>query len=106
MCVLGEDGLDKNSWLHFQVMSNELATPRILVCPADASKQAALDFNHLQEVNVTYQVHSGTNVTEVDPQSILAICPIHRNVLFCDGSVSQLSESQMRELLNSLKQHQ
>lgn len=106
LCVLGEDGLDKNSWLHFQVMSNELTSPKILVCPADASKQAALDFNHLQAVNVTYQIHSGTNVTEVDPQSILAICPIHRNVLYCDGSVSQLSESQMRELLNSLKQHQ
>ena len=101
LCARDEDGLDENSWLHFQVMSNELATPKILVCPGDPQKSAAPDFADFQAFNVTYQVHSGTNVTEANPQQVLAICPIHHNVLFADGSVRQVSESEMRRLLHA-----
>jgi hypothetical protein len=68
-------------------MSNELSTPRILVCPADTKKQPALDFLNLQPANVSYQVCTGTNVNENNPQAVLAVCPIHGHVLRCDGSV-------------------
>ncbi len=34
-CAVGSDGFDTNAALHFQVMSNELSTPWILVCPKD-----------------------------------------------------------------------
>ncbi len=82
-----KNGFDQNPARIFQVMSNELNTPMILVCPADPSKQPALDFRNLQAGNVSYQVRSGTNVTETHPQEVLARCPIHGHQLFCDGSV-------------------
>jgi prepilin-type N-terminal cleavage/methylation domain-containing protein len=33
------------AWMHFLTLSNEILTPKILVCPADAVKQRALDFS-------------------------------------------------------------
>ncbi|MCX6930081.1 MAG: DUF4190 domain-containing protein [Verrucomicrobia bacterium] len=81
------DGFDRNAAFHFQVMSNELSTPIILVCPADTTKQPALNFQSLQSANVSYQVRSGTNVSDTNPEQVLAICPIHNHTLLCDGSV-------------------
>ena len=40
---------------HFQIMSNELSTPRILVCPAD-TRVAAANFVRLKNQNVSYFV--------------------------------------------------
>jgi hypothetical protein len=99
-CSSGPDGLDRNSWRHFQVMSNELSTPMILVCPSDHTVLRASNFINLQAINVSYLIHSGTNISEMNPQSILAICPIHHNVVFSDGSVHQMTEEQMRQLLS------
>jgi prepilin-type processing-associated H-X9-DG protein len=87
-CALGRDGLDNNSALHLQVMSNEVSNPRILICPQDEAKKPARDFQQLTAANVTYRLHSGTNVIESDSKAILAVCPIDGNTLFCDGSVS------------------
>jgi prepilin-type processing-associated H-X9-DG protein len=82
-----------NGVLHFQVLSNELSNPRILWCPADASRQPAVNFQNIRSANVSYQLHSGTSLNETNPQAVLAVCPFHNNVLFCDGSVQQLSRS-------------
>lgn len=87
LCSLGSDGFDMNAVLHFQVLSNELNTPIILVCPGDASRQPSVNSQNLQSANVSYQLHSGVN--ETNPQAVLATCPIHGNVLLCDGSVQQ-----------------
>ena len=87
LCTVGSDGFDRNAAFHFRVMSNELSTPKILVCPADATKHPALDFLNLLPANVSYQVRSGTNINENNPQEVLAVCPIHGNELRCDGSV-------------------
>jgi hypothetical protein len=89
LCARGENDFDQNSFRHFQVMSNELTTPKILVCPADASKQVASSFKDLEANNVTYMVRSGTNVTETNPQEVLARCPVHGHEALCDGSVRQ-----------------
>jgi hypothetical protein len=105
LCDVGADGLDRNSWLHFQVMSNELSTPKILFCPADDQKQMALNFSQLDAGHCTYLVHSGKDVTEANPQAVLVICPIHRNVLFCNGAVQMCSPNQFHELTNSLSLH-
>ena len=83
----GGDGFDSNAARIFQVMSNELSTPKILVCPADTKRQPALDFQSLLPANVSYQVYSGTNINEANPQEVLAVCPIHNHVLLSDGSV-------------------
>jgi hypothetical protein len=86
LCRPGADGFDRNAAFHFQVMSNELATPRLLNCPDDAKRSPALNFESLRPENVGYLLRSGTNL---NPQSreILLVCPIHHYVLLCDGTV-------------------
>lgn len=99
LSLLGTNGFDQNGWIHLQVMSNFLVNPIILVCPADDAKHPASDFSHLTVLNCSYLIRSGSNIDETYPQSILAICPFHHNVLLVDGSVQQLTESQMQKLL-------
>ncbi len=89
LCAPGNDGYDRNAVFHFRVMSNELSTPNILVCPADSKRPSALVFLSLEPGNLTYQMRSGSEVNEGHPDQVLAICPIHNNVLRCDGSVQR-----------------
>ncbi len=88
-CDRGSDGLDRNAALHFTVLSNELSDPKILACPADATKQPASDFSTLEALNVSYQLRSGTNISDATPGDILAICPIHNHILRCSGMVER-----------------
>jgi hypothetical protein len=87
LCARGSDGFDRNAAFHLQVVSNELSTTKILVCPGDTKKQPALDFQSLQPAHVSYQMRSGTNINETVPEEVLAVCPIHGHELMCDGSV-------------------
>lgn len=57
-----------NAFRHFQVMSNELNTPKILVCPAD-DRSAAASFARLKNQNVSYFV--GLDAEETRPQMLL-----------------------------------
>ncbi len=93
VCTRGSDGFDNNGYIHFMALSNELSNPLILVCPADTSKQRAVEFASLQAANVSYKLHSGTNYTDTEPEAVLAVCPIHGLELRCDGSVSQARRS-------------
>ncbi len=88
-CALGSDGFDQNAALHFQAVSKELLDPKFLVCRADAAKQPAIDFSALEARNVSYQLRSGTNISDTTPGEILAVCPIHNHALFCDGTVQR-----------------
>lgn len=54
----------------FQVMSNELSTPRILVCPNDRSRTAATNFFHLKRNQVSYFV--GVDAVETNFFMILS----------------------------------
>ena len=106
LCMPGTDRFDRNSAVHFQVLSNELGSPKILLCPADTKKQPALNFLSLQPANVSYQVRSGANITETNPDQVLAVCPIHNNVLRCDGSVVTEREAKLspyKEVLEDAK---
>ena len=114
-----------NTFRYFQVMSNELSTPRILVCPAD-TRTAAPNFVRLKNQNVSYFV--GLDASDAYPQrflsgdrnitgpaapenGILKLVPggsvswtaeIHvnqGNLGVADGSVWQYSNSQLREAL-------
>ena len=87
-CAMGSDGFDGNAVQHFQVMSNELSTPRILVCPKDPSRKPAVGFASLEASNVTYRVRSGTNLNESNPTAVLVVCPFDGNTAYCDGSVT------------------
>jgi len=100
--AMGPDGFDKNSWMHFQAISNELLNPRLLICPADGSRMVAMDFDHIQPVNVSYIIHSGLTVNDNNPQVALAYCPVHHNVLLADGSVMHLTDLQNQQFLTAL----
>jgi len=58
-----------NAFRHFQVMSNQLSTPKVLVCPAD-TRQPARDFGHLENQNLSYFV--GLDAASKDPQALFA----------------------------------
>jgi uncharacterized protein DUF4234 len=87
LCETDGNGFEKNPAAVFMVMSNELSTTRILVCPNDNTKQPAADFASLTANNISYQLRSGTNVNEGNPEEVLAVDPINGLVLHCDGSV-------------------
>jgi len=116
-----------DTFRHFQVMSNELSTPKILVCPAD-TRVAAINFVHLKNQNVSYFVgleandanpqrflDGDRNITgESDPENgILKLVPGQRvswtqdihvnqgNLGLSDGSVQQYSNSGLREALKN-----
>ena len=88
LAIGGADRIDPNP-IHFEVLSNELFATRILICPNDTNKTAAVSFRNLKAANVSYVLHTGTNVTDAHPQTVLCTCPIHGHQLLCDGSVVQ-----------------
>ena len=132
MAVPGEKGgtmefvSGAETFRHFQVMSNELSTPKILVCAADNERMAAPSFRRLSNKNVSYFV--GLDATDEAPQrwlagdrnivgesepenGILKLVPgqnvswtagIHGktgNIGLADGSVHQLTDRTLRQSL-------
>jgi hypothetical protein len=87
LCQPGSDGFDRNAIYHFRVMSNELNTTKVLVCPADKGKQPAQGFEVLEAANLSYKLRTGKDLTATNSAEILVVCPIHNNILYCDGSV-------------------
>jgi|SRR6266478_2313378 len=89
LCGREHVGFDKNAFLHFAVASNELSTPKILVCPGDHSKRPATDFGIPRASHVTHRLRSGSNVNYTNPTEVLAVCPIDGNTLYCNGAVKE-----------------
>jgi hypothetical protein len=87
LCARDANGYEKNPAPHFQVLSNELITPRLLVCPADESRKPARDWDQLSSTNITYRLQTGTKLNDSLHDEILILCPIHQHKLNCDGSV-------------------
>jgi prepilin-type N-terminal cleavage/methylation domain-containing protein len=118
-----------NLFRHFQVMSNELSTPKVVLCPADDSRTiAATNFTFFNNSNVSYFIN--LNATNTDPQAILSGdnnltngTPIrsgimelttnrpagwtdethHKvgNLLLADGSVQQVSTTSLRTAIEN-----
>ena len=61
-----------NAFRHFQVMSNELFTPKHLICPAepDRTREWATNFNLLSNSNLSFFV--GVDANETNVQMILS----------------------------------
>ena len=57
-------------WRHFQVASNELSTPKFLICPSDETRIAATNFTFLRNSNISFFV--GLDANETNPQLILS----------------------------------
>jgi hypothetical protein len=75
----------------FLTMSNELDTPKLLVCPADSGKTAAADWSQFDATrNLSYEfVLPGARLSAEGGERIVFRCPIHENVGLTDGSVQQ-----------------
>jgi prepilin-type processing-associated H-X9-DG protein len=118
---------DRPVYVHFQVLSNELSLPKVLVCPAD-EREAALDFRSLRNTNLSYFI--GLDADETRPQMLLAgdrnvtngVAPsggilrltrdrvagwtgaLHGgegNVALADGSVQRVSSSRLNDQLRN-----
>jgi hypothetical protein len=74
----------------FLTMRNELNSPRILTCPADAARKAATSWQEFDGSSVSYEMLS-PGAPEDDPAIVYVRCPIHHNVGLTDGSAQQLS---------------
>ena len=57
-------------FLIFEVMSNELVSPKVLICPADKNRFAAIDFKHGSNSNISYFV--GIDADEPLPGMLLS----------------------------------
>jgi prepilin-type N-terminal cleavage/methylation domain-containing protein len=71
LSVTNGGSLDSPDWTdHFRVCSNELSTPRILLCPTETKKIAATNWAFASgDANISYFI--GTTSTEDRPQTIL-----------------------------------
>jgi prepilin-type processing-associated H-X9-DG protein len=70
-------------------MSNELNTPKVLVCPADG-RQPAADWTSYTAANCSYDFLA-PSANMLEGNRVMFRCPIHGNYVFCDGSVQRLS---------------
>ena len=78
--------------MDFLSMTNELVSPRILVCPAagNSAQASNLTWSSLNVSDITYQMVGGGG--KEDPKSmgdVFVRCPIHGHVCHRDGSVQQ-----------------
>jgi prepilin-type processing-associated H-X9-DG protein len=121
--------LTGQTFRHFQVMSNELSTPKILVCPQD-SRRAATDFaSGFSNTNVSYFVglvkdsddnpemflagdrniiggkKLANRIVEITTNDAISWgTDIHNgsgNIALADGSVQQLTTTHLREALQA-----
>jgi prepilin-type processing-associated H-X9-DG protein len=61
----------KNTWLNYLIMSNELGTPKILICPQDTEHQPpAINFSPQIAGHISYFV--GLDANETYPQMFLS----------------------------------
>ncbi len=132
MIMMAQEEFVFVEWVdHFRVLSNDLVTPKILICPADRERAPAEDWWFMSGFeNVSYFV--GLSAEESKPQSILAgdsnilgggggLDPfwnnavgtsidatwentVHKrrgNVVLADGSVQPVSTPALRELIGA-----
>ena len=67
-----EGSQDLNDWpQHYVVCSNELNSPKILVCPSDKDRFVGTRWN-LLDGNINFSFFAGLSADESKPQSILA----------------------------------
>jgi len=75
---------------NFLSMSNELNTPKILVCPAETNRIVARSFSDYTDANSSYEyLTPGDPEAYSEPRRVLTRCPIHGNIGLCDGSVQR-----------------
>jgi hypothetical protein len=67
-------------------MTNEMAAPQLLVCPADSGRRPASDWASFTAANCSYE-YLAASAPQTEPARVMFRCPIHGNITLCDGSV-------------------
>ncbi len=67
-------------------MSNEIAAPKVLLCPSDVGRQPAVDWSSYTAANCSYEYLAASG-TFTEPDRVMFRCGIHGNITLCDGSV-------------------
>ena len=71
---------------NFVCMSNELSTPKILVCPGDHQRQKARDWASFTSADCSYEILApGLRVG--DTNTAYFRCTVHEHLGFTDGTV-------------------
>jgi hypothetical protein len=73
-------------------MTNEMATPKILVCPADTARHSAKDWASYTLANCSYEYLAASARSDDDPQRVIFRCPVHGSVTLCDASVQSFDK--------------
>jgi hypothetical protein len=74
----------------FLTIKNELATPKVLLCPSDTARQQPSDWSQFNPLEVSYDILS-PGVDEADPEVVYVRCRIHGSVGRVDGSAQGLN---------------
>lgn len=90
---VGPDGFEINAVTQFRRMDVYGGT-KMFVCPAD-SKRAAKDYSQLTPENISYRIRVAA---EFKSGEIVAVCPVHTNVLFTYGDRFQSQDSSPRRI--------
>jgi len=90
LCNRDKDGFEMNPVPVFMVMSNEVFSTTLLICPNDKTRQAATDFASITTNNISYRLRSGPNVSLDHPEEVLAVDPLNGWKLICDGEVLRI----------------
>jgi len=69
-------------------MSNEIASPKVLICPSDADRQPVANWSSFTAAHASYEFLAPSS-TDTEPNRIMFRCGIHGNVTLCDGSVQR-----------------
>jgi predicted transcriptional regulator len=72
----------------FASMTNNLTSPKSLICPGDTNRLAALNWSELGPANVSYELISPGAIE--DPSVVYLRCRIHNNVGLANGSAQML----------------
>jgi hypothetical protein len=79
-------------------MTNEMSTPKILVCPGDKAREVAKDFASYTSANCSYE-YLVPSVPFTEPSRVMFRCPIHGNVGLIDGSVQVIANDHPERLV-------
>lgn len=81
------------------VMSNELVSVKVLICPADSGRNLTktTQWADFEDGMSSYQFFGTGGKDDHFPESVLAKCPLHHNYLLADGSVQRINPNNFRD---------
>jgi hypothetical protein len=83
----------------FVIMSNELNTPKILICPADSQRHAAANWSTLSDETCSYEIIS-PGLPATNRISPFFRCKVHRDHYgYTDGTVFDGKERRAKKFL-------